>query len=54
MEKHIKEGTKLRIKIKELIMSFIKESPECRSNAEGLRQTLIFREMNEINDCFKE
>ena len=44
MEKHFKEGTELRIKIKELIMSFIKGSPECRTNAEGLRQTVIFRE----------
>ncbi|MGE0021040.1 MAG: hypothetical protein AB7S72_15310 [Draconibacterium sp.] len=44
MEKYSKEGTELRYIIKNLIMRFIKDSPECKSNAEGLRQTVIFRE----------
>jgi hypothetical protein len=44
MEANFKKGTELRNSIKDLILSFIKNSPECKANAEGLRQTVIFRE----------
>ncbi len=44
MNKHYREGTELRSKIKELVFDFIKQNPECTPNSDGLRQTVIFRE----------
>ena len=44
MNNHYQSGVVLRNKIKELIFDFIKQSPECKPNALGLKQTVIFRE----------
>lgn len=44
MVNHSTEGKNLRIKTKELVFDFMKNTPECSSNAEGLKQAVIFRE----------
>ena len=44
MINHFTEGKNLRNKIKELVFDFMKNTPECSSNSEGLKQAVIFRE----------
>ena len=44
MINHFIEGKNLRNKIKELVFDFMKNTPECSSNSEGLKQAVIFRE----------
>ena len=41
---HKNEGENLRIKIKELVFDFMKNTPDCSANAQGLKQAEIFRE----------
>lgn len=44
MENHCKTGIELRSKIKDLVLDFLKHQPECKPNASGLKQTVVFRE----------
>lgn len=44
MENHFKIGIALRTKVKDLVLDFLKQHPECKPNASGLRQTVVFRE----------
>jgi len=44
MENHYKIGMELRSKIKDLVLDFLKHQAECKPNASGLRQTVVFRE----------
>jgi hypothetical protein len=44
MNNHFQAGVVLRNNIKDLIFDFIKHSRECKPNAIGLKQTVIFRE----------
>lgn len=44
MKTHNEIGIELRNKIKELVLDFLKHQPECKPNAPGLKQTVVFRE----------
>ena len=44
MENHFKIGIELRSKVKDLVFDFLKQHPECKPNASGLKQTVVFRE----------
>lgn len=43
MENHYESGIVLRSKIKDLVLDFLKHQPECKPNASGLKQTVVFR-----------
>ncbi|MDD2955356.1 MAG: hypothetical protein PHD67_03450 [Oscillospiraceae bacterium] len=38
------KGTELRLGIKQLVLDFMTNSPECNANAAGLKQAEIFRQ----------
>ena len=44
MDKHLHEGTALRLKIKELVLDFMKNNDDCQPNALGVACAEIFRD----------
>lgn len=44
MNNYKNEGEILRLKIREVVFNFMKSTPECSFNADGLKQSEIFRE----------
>lgn len=43
MKNYLSDGTALRIKVKELILDFMRNNEDCLPNAEGLTTADIFR-----------
>lgn len=41
---YVSKGTKLRLAIKELVLDYMKNSPDCAVYADGLKQAEIFRQ----------
>lgn len=41
---YVSKGTELRLAIKELVLDYMKNSPDCAVYADGLKQAEIFRQ----------
>ena len=41
---YVSKGTELRLAIKELVFNYMKNSPDCAVDADGLKQAEIFRQ----------